>query len=255
MKNPIQKFRRIFFRGKKFNTSTARPAMAAPRDDDDDNGHQLSGAFVVVLLLHVIAIIGVFAFARIREKNKAQTSLESPAQIAATKSSQAKPNPAKPPAAKPAQMIAAAVPAPAAQAIPAHDSLKVPQAGQRTTHIVQVDDRLEKIAFAYNVTIPGLVAANHLKNREDIRAGQALTIPESKTAAKNSPVAETKLPAPVPANDRKTPKIYIVKKNDTAVKIAREHGCTYEELVKLNSIKDPKKIQLGQVLKLPVKTL
>ena len=37
------------------------------------------------------------------------------------------------------------------------------------------------------------------------------------------------------------------------MKIARDHGCSYEELLKVNNIKDPKKIQIGQALKIPVK--
>ena len=238
MKNPMQRFTRFLFRRNKFKAATARTAMAQPHDDDDGNGNQLSGAFVVVLFLHVVAIVGVFAFARIKEKNGTKTSPEPSTQTAAGKANAAKP---------------------AAPAAPAHDSLKAAQPGLRT-HIVQAGDRLEKIAFAYNVGLDDLRAANKLKIEDSIKTGQALTIPESKLTAKVSPIAETKpTPAaqrqPAPASDRKTPNTYIVKKGDSAAKIAREHKCTYEELVKLNSIKDPKKIQAGQVLKLPVKNL
>lgn len=258
MKNPMQRFTRFLFRRNKFKAATARTAMAQPHDDDDGNGNQLSGAFVVVLFLHVVAIVGVFAFARINPKKDAV--LTPPDQTAAGKPNQAKPNAAKANAAKPPASIAAAAITPVAPAAPAHDSLKASQPGLRT-HIVQAGDRLEKIAFAYNVGIPDIVATNHLKNKDDIRGGQALTIPDSKLAAKVSPVPETKPPATTPAaqksqtspNDKKTPNTYIVKKGDSAAKIAREHKCTYEELVKLNGIKDPKKIQPGQVLKLPVR--
>ena len=47
------------------------------------------------------------------------------------------------------------------------------------------------------------------------------------------------------------PKTYVVQKGDTVAKIARENNCTYEELVKLNNIKDPKKLQPGQPVKIP----
>ena len=255
MKNPMQRFTRFLFRRNKFKAATARTAMAQPHEDDDGNGNQLSGAFVVVLFLHVVAIVGVFAFARIKEKNGKKTSPEPSTQTAAGKA-----NAAKPAALKPAALVAAATPAPAAPAAPAHDSLKTPQPGQRVTHIVKINETLTKIAFAYNVGLDDLRAANKLKIEDSIKTGQALTIPESKLTAKVSPIAETKpTPAaqrqPAPASDRKTPNTYIVKKGDSAAKIAREHKCTYEELVKLNSIKDPKKIQAGQVLKLPVKNL
>jgi len=262
MKNPIQQFRRFFFRGKKYNTSTARTSTArtstAPaHDDDEDDGHQLSGAFVIVLVLHLIAIVGVFAFARIKEKNKSLIPPESPGQNVAAKA-----KPTKPSVEKPAAPVAAAVTPAVATPVPAHDSIKAPQLGHRATHIVQIGDTLSKIAFAFKVDVDDLVATNKLKNRDDIRNGQALAIPDSKPVTRIPPAPEVKPAAasasqkpPAPANDKKTPKTYIVKKNDTAVKIARENGCTYEELVKLNNIKDPKKIQLGQVLKLPAKGL
>ena len=258
MKNPMQKFRRFFFRGKKYNASAVRTAPAHGYDDDEENGHRLSGAFVAVLLLHVIAIVGVFAFARIKEKHKSLTPADAPP-IAANKSNSAKPKPAKPAVEKP---VAPVAPALVATTIPVHETLKTPQAGHRATYIVKTDDSLAKIAFAFKVDVDDLMTANKLKNKEDIKPGQPLTIPDSKPASKIPLVVEVKPPAatppaqksPTPASDKKTTKTYIVKKNDTAVKIARENGCTYEELVKLNNIKDPKKIQLGQVLKLPVKS-
>ena len=258
MKNPMQKFRRFFFRGKKYNASATRAATAHGYDDDEENSHRLSGAFVAVLLLHVIAIVGVFAFARIKEKHKSLAPPDA-SPVAGNKSNAGKSKAAKPVVEKPA--------APAAQALfamtnPMHDTIKTPQAGHRATYIVKTDDSLSKIAFAFKVDVEDLITVNKLKNRDDIKAGQPLTIPDSKPVSKIPAVVEAKPPvaapplqkSPTPAIEKKTPKTYIVKKNDTAVKIARENGCTYEELVKLNNIKDPKKIQLGQVLKLPVKS-
>ena len=260
MKNPMQKFRRFFFRGKKYNASATRTAPAHGYDDDEENSHRLSGAFVAVLLLHVIAIVGVFAFARIKEKHKSLTPPDAP--VAATKSNSGKAKPAKPAVEKPTAPVAPAAQALVAPANPAHETIKTPQAGHRATYIVKTGDSLSKIAFAFKVDVDDLITANKLKNSEDIKAGQPLTIPHSKPLSKIPSVVEAKAPvatppapkSPTPASDKKTSKTYIVKKNDTAVKIARENGCTYEELVKLNNIKDPKKIQSGQVLKLPVKS-
>jgi murein DD-endopeptidase len=55
------------------------------------------------------------------------------------------------------------------------------------------------------------------------------------------PVKETK-----PKNAKKT---YTVVKGDTLTKIAKAHGSTVAELVKLNKIKDKNKISIGQELK------
>lgn len=42
--------------------------------------------------------------------------------------------------------------------------------------------------------------------------------------------------------------IYVVKKGDTLSKIARQYGTTYQALAKLNGIKNPDKIYVGQKL-------
>jgi murein DD-endopeptidase MepM/ murein hydrolase activator NlpD len=55
--------------------------------------------------------------------------------------------------------------------------------------------------------------------------------------------------AKAPAKPKKAAKTYTVVKGDTLTKIAKAHGSTVAELVKLNSIKDKNKISIGQVLK------
>ncbi len=249
MKNPMQKLRRFFVRSRTFNAAAARSAAHAPADDDD-GGHRLSGAFIIVLVLHVIAVVGVFAFARIKENRTANTPPPKPTQAAP------KAAPAKTAGAKPAAAAASA--ATTTYSAPQHDAPK-PAAPAHNVHVVKDGETLTKIAAAYSVNVPDLVSTNKLKNQDDIHKGQSLTIPSAKAAQKSPTPADTK-PAqttaqkPAPAvTERKTAKTYTVKKGDSPMKIAREHGCSYEELMKLNSIKDPKKIQTGQVLKLPVK--
>ena len=112
-------------------------------------------------------------------------------------------------------------------------------------------ETLTKIATQYSTGVSDFVSLNKLRNQDDIHTGQSLAIPpkqQPKTAAttENKPVQTASL-------EHKTAKTYVVRKGDTPLKIAREHGCTYDELMKVNSIRDPKKIQMGQVLKLPVK--
>ena len=58
------------------------------------------------------------------------------------------------------------------------------------------------------------------------------------------PVAEKK-----PTKPKAKTKTYTVVKGDTLTKIAKAHGSTVAELVKLNAIKDKNKINIGQVLK------
>ena len=202
MKNPMQKLRRFFVRSRTFNAAAARATTQVPADDDSDST-RLSGAFMIVLVLHVIAVVGVFAFARIKESRKSSSPPTNTTQTAAPKSTLPKsPAPKAPPVKAPA-------PAPAASVVAANPAV--------TPHPTP-------------------------------KPASATATP----AATDKPAPTAQKTTPKPA-EKKAPKIYIVRKSETAMKIARDHGCSYEELLKLNNIKDPKKIQSGQALKIPVK--
>jgi murein DD-endopeptidase len=64
------------------------------------------------------------------------------------------------------------------------------------------------------------------------------------TTPVEKPVAEKK-----PSKPKKAANTYTVVKGDTLTKIAKAHGSTVAELVKLNKIKDKNKISIGQELK------
>jgi LysM repeat protein len=49
-------------------------------------------------------------------------------------------------------------------------------------------------------------------------------------------------------------KIYTVAKGDNPVKIARKLKVSYEDLITLNHIEDPRKLKVGQKLLIPRKT-
>jgi murein DD-endopeptidase MepM/ murein hydrolase activator NlpD len=70
----------------------------------------------------------------------------------------------------------------------------------------------------------------------------------STPAPKAEPV-KAPVKAKAPAKPKKAANTYIVVKGDTLTKIAKAHGSTVAELVKLNGIKDKNKISIGQVLK------
>lgn len=259
MKQPLQKLRRFFARPKKFN-ATANPEALSAAYDDDDGASRLSGAFVIVLVLHIIALVGVFAFARIKDSRAASKSAvvadASEAAADGGKKNTASKQPAATPAAAPAS-----TPAPVKQTVTAGAQVNAGVAAnvERTTtpeprtpakgvHIVKAGDNLTKIANQHGVTIADLVKANGLKLEDDLKINQELKVPEaSRTPART--VAETKPKAtePVAANT------YVVRKNDSLIKIANNLGVKYEDLVKLNNIKDPKKLQEGQKLKVPRK--
>ena len=240
MKKQLQQLRRFFVRTKKLNLTATRNAMPTTYEEDDEGSSRLSGAFFVVLLLHVVAIIGVFAFSRIKESRAATTGSTSAPSINTASNNKGG-----------AQKSLASANGAASEQHQS-DAQKSSPAGK--TYVVKSGDNLTKISVAISSTPTELVSANSLKNDNDIRAGQVLTIPDGK-AAKTAPAPESKpvvrASVAATATTSSGPKTYVVQKGDTVAKIARENNCTYEELVKLNNIKDPKKLQPGQPVKIP----
>jgi len=71
----------------------------------------------------------------------------------------------------------------------------------------------------------------------------------SAAPAKSVAPAKASAKAKAPAKPKKAANTYTVVKGDNLTKIAKAHGSTVAELVKLNGIKDKNKISIGQVLK------
>jgi LysM repeat protein len=264
MKKQLNHLRRFFARtgARKLNAATAREVIPASYDDDD-NSNRLSGAFIVVLALHVIALVGVFTFSRMKDPKpgklpnpgtQAPNVAAIPATGTASESSDAAPP--KIPAAAPqpqeqpqyASLQPAKHPAPIASdsATDQSDVGKAVGRGPGRTYVVKSGDNLTKIAIAWGVRSADLKAANNLKS-DEIKPGQELVIPEAKPV--QAVAKTTEKPAPAKSNASS----YTVRKNETLAKIARDLGVRYDDLVKINGIKDPRKLQEGQVLKVPKK--
>jgi LysM repeat protein len=131
------------------------------------------------------------------------------------------------------------------------------------THELQPGETLTKIAATYGVTIVDLEKANNITDPTKIRAGTVLTIPPATTApapvaAKTTaaaPAAKTSAPAaPAASSIKDSGKIYVVVKGDNPVKIAKRLKVSYANLLSLNGITDPRKLQIGQKLKIPAAT-
>lgn len=242
-------------RPKKKLQATARAARQVMEDyDDEEPTTKLSSAFIVVLILHVVAVGGIYAFNSIKASRRDREMADRPVEAVApstvkptakteTHAAAATENTA--PASRKVEATATATNSPAPAAL---NPVKPVNARQ---YEVKANDNLTKIAFAYGITSAELAAANQLKDGAVLRPGQILFVPAAKTAAR--PVTETKAtatPKDVPPT-KTTPGLYTVKKGDTLTSIAKSFGLTLEELSKANKITDPKKLQLGQVLKVP----
>jgi LysM repeat protein len=246
------------------------------RDDEDDYydgpepNMKLSHAFVVVLVLHVIAVAGVFAFNTIKARQSAGASIIAAETINRSVESHAS-NVELP------RAPAAGNPQPAEKAAPGVAPSAAAQAAGGRTHEIKAGENLTRISVLYGVSIEAIQAENAIVDPATIRAGQVLRIPAKSTAANNPPPvqpvankaqaaqptqqkAAASPPAVAPesrtkpaAPSKDTEKVYVVVKGDNPVAIAKKLGVSYNELMTLNKIEDPRTLQIGQKLKVPPK--
>ncbi len=136
------------------------------------------------------------------------------------------------------------------------------------------------------VAVAGIIAFNAIKTRQaSVPSAPTLTTESSPAGSKNKAVAtapksvvaqknvasrdETKAlhsPAKAVAKDEHksehakgwenadSGKTYVVVKGDNPVTIAKKLKVSYDELIALNHIEDPRKLQIGQKLLIPSKT-
>lgn len=213
---------------RKLHASTAarRAQPIADEYDHDEPQTRLSSAFIVVLILHVVAVGGIYAFNSIKAHRKSQEAL-----TAAPLITKATPPPA-PESAERETRSAPSIPPSSPSVTATLPTTPVSVPGARS-HRVAAGENLTKIAGQYGVTVAELEEANGVKNGATLRIGQLLTIPKAFPAAKSAPTT------------------YVVAKGDNPVAIARKLHVSYAELLKVNNIDDPKKLQPGQKLKLP----
>ncbi len=124
------------------------------------------------------------------------------------------------------------------------------------------------------VAVAGIIAFNTIKTRQGAfpPARSASTTASADANQPSAPVvtqadaqaAEAKAALPVTKEDRDADpakalpaaipadaKTYVVVKGDNPVSIARKHKVSESELLKINNIDDPRKLQIGQKLVIP----
>lgn len=218
-------------------------------ESESEPSMKLSQAFIVVLILHVVAVGGIYGFNKLKETTAKPVAKKEAVPAAITEKA---PEPVAPPqAAKPVETAA-------------------------QTYTVVAGDTLKKIASKFNTSIEALEKANNLTSTSIIRTGQVLTVgkaaaapakteavplakatpsvvakpePVQPAAAKVAPVAETKeAPKEAPA---KAGESYVVAKGDNPYSIAKKFKVTQDALMKANNIDDPRKLKIGQKLVIP----
>lgn len=219
---------------RKMQAAARRVPRRVAEDYEEEPNMKLSSAFVVVLLLHVVAVGGIYAFNSIKAR-RAPVFQES---------TQTTPEPE----------TAAAEPM-----LPASSTREAPPAPRTNGRIYQVHagDTLERIASTHGVTVAAIEQANEIKNVAMLRIGQELRIPAAGIGTVKSERPER---SDKPDRSDKSDKAvkpstdtYTVVAGDNPVAIARRFGVNYTDLLKLNKIDDPRKLQIGQELRLPPK--
>jgi LysM repeat protein len=236
------------------HAATAR--MRAEDEFDDEPQTRLSSAFFVVLILHVVAVGGIYAFNSIKAHRKgleptpvsAKPEVQKKAAAEPPASAAAKPNAA--PAPEVAPKLAGATAAPSQLAT-------MPVSNGKVYH-VKPGDTLSKIAQQTGVSVAALQFVN--KDTATLRPNQILNIPAKTASAAANATIEPPAPNPIAKKSEApksaagtVPSSYEVQKNDTATSIAKRFNVSVDELLKVNKVSDPKKLQLGQKLSIPTK--
>ena len=116
------------------------------------------------------------------------------------------------------------------------------------------------VLLLHVVAVAGIIAFNAIKTHQaSLPASPSSTMigvasPETKpqTPAVNPPVAQ-KPSAKSQAKVSESGKTYVVAKGDNPVTIAKKFKVSYDDLLALNHIDDPRKLKIGQKLLIPEK--
>ena len=117
------------------------------------------------------------------------------------------------------------------------------------SYTVRSGDNLSKIAAKFDTSVRAIKAANN-KATDVIRIGEKLIIPvgaSSAGSASTAPKAAATSVAPAPSVNADG--THTVKAGEYPATIARQYGMTTSELLAINGITDPRKMQIGQKLK------
>ena len=110
------------------------------------------------------------------------------------------------------------------------------------------------VLLLHVVAVSGIIAFNAIKTRQAAEAAPAyvgVAPAASPSTAAASPAAHVKRALPAEDTTHSSHKTYIVAKGDNPVIIARKFKVSYDELITLNHIDDPRKLRAGQKLLIP----
>ena len=123
-----------------------------------------------------------------------------------------------------------------------------------TEYTVKRGDSLSKIANQFDTSVRAIKAANGLSS-DLIRVGDKLVVPVSSSSTGTSSVMSAapsdsiSSSSTAPSFSASGARTHTVKSGEYPGKIASQYDMTTDELLALNGITDPRKLQVGKVLK------
>ena len=117
-----------------------------------------------------------------------------------------------------------------------------PAFAQEKVHVVARGENLSTIARGYGLSLQELAAYNGIVNPNLVYVGQQIVIPSSGMAPQTlAPAAAGELP--------NGDGYYTVARGDTLSQVAKNHGMTTADLMRLNGVANPNSIWVGQELR------
>jgi LysM repeat protein len=118
------------------------------------------------------------------------------------------------------------------------------------------------VLLLHVVAVSGIIAFNAIKTRQAAAVAPALS--QNATPAARLLGASASPSAAIKTDRTRRPesfksaadshKVYVVAKGDNPVSIAKKFKISYDDLIALNHIDDPRKLRVGQKLLIPTKT-
>ena len=119
-----------------------------------------------------------------------------------------------------------------------------------SVYLVKSGDSLWKIAQSHHTSVSAIKQANNLSG-ESLKIGQKLKVPAAVSVTSAANGSEFHEPGTYTENNRT---VHYVEAGESPSMIAKKYGVKVAELMKVNNITDPKRIQYGQRLVIPVVT-
>ena len=143
--------------------------------------------------------------------------------------------------------------APPAQVQPAQvpASLPAPPLENPGLYQVQAGDTLSGIASRFGLSVEALVAANALPDPDRLSIDQVLQLPGAATGEAHKATQATEDGSTAASLDAQTTD-YVVQANDTLSGLAAARSLPVAAILALNDLPDPDRLQIGQVLRLPM---